>query len=222
MNMTYPSTRLTSSKETRLALIIVLAFAVHACGFQLRGSLSVSDEIAPVYLQQNSVFELAREIKSLLATNKIKTVNNAAAAKTHLTLVNESKKSRVLSVSGSGQAKEYLLTYTANITIRTYPAKPGPAQVDTTEEDTAQSGLSKAVRDSVVVRRDLVFDSAAVLGFANEADILYEDMRKQAARLILLKLQAHVRNQTTDKAEGDTTDPGLSGTGSSKAGVNDQ
>ncbi len=175
INMLSPSSLLLSStKVTRFSFVMLMVLLVHACGFQLRGSLTVSNEMAPVYLQQNSVFELAREVKRLFTTNKIETVDNAVAAKTQLTLLSESKNTRVLSVDGSGQAQEYLLTYTANITIKT------------------ETG--KAVSDSVVVRRDLVFDSTAVLGFANEADVLYKDMRKQAARLILLKLQAYAAN----------------------------
>jgi len=150
INMLSPSSLLLSStKVTRFSFVMLMVLLV-------------------------SVFELAREVKRLFTTNKIETVDNAVAAKTQLTLLSESKNTRVLSVDGSGQAQEYLLTYTANITIK---AKTG-----------------KAVSDSVVVRRDLVFDSTAVLGFANEADVLYKDMRKQAARLILLKLQAYAAN----------------------------
>ncbi len=188
---------LPSVKVKRVAFVMLLLLAIHACGFQLRGSINVSDDIAPVYLQQNSFFELAREVKSLLLSNKIEIVDDTLLAKTQLTLLTEEKASRVLSVDARGQAQEYLLTYKADILIK----------AETTEE----------IRETVVVRRDLVFDSAAVLGFANEANIIYKDMRKQAARLILLKLQALVRNAepaitdaiTTEPAamEADTTEP---------------
>ena len=143
-------------KFKQFTLVLFLALTVHACGFHLRGSISVTGEMSPVYMLQNNSFELAREIKSLLSSSKIKIVDNADAAKTQLVLVNETKDTRVLSVDGSGQAQEYLLTFTVNITIKVDEAKE--------------------IADSIVVRRDLNFDSTAVLGFANEADILYKDM----------------------------------------------
>ena len=170
----------------RFVWLALAVTVIHACGFHLRGSIEVSDDIAPVYLQQNSVFELAREIKSLLISNNIETVDNAGFAKTTLTLLNESKNTRILSVDGSGQARENQLSYTANFTVK----------VDTAKETT----------ESVKMRRDIVFDSTAVLGFANESEILYKDMRKQAARLILLKLQAAARNAGKQEMGDDATD----------------
>jgi LPS-assembly lipoprotein len=164
----------------RSGIVILIAFSVHACGFHLRGELSLTGDIAPVYLQQNSVFELAREIKSLLVTNKIKIVENSSDAKTQLSLLNEAKNTRVLSVDGSGQAREYLLTYRVNFAIKLQQ--------------------SKQIKESVSVSRALLFNSTAVLGTTNEAGILFEEMRAQAARLILLKLQAVSRNQALNKA----------------------
>jgi len=171
-----------SLQHLRFVLLTLAVLVVHACGFHLRGSIDVSDEIAPVYLQQNSVFELAREIKSLLISNNIETVDDVGLAKTQLTLLNESKNTRVLSVDGSGQAREYQLTYTANFSIKVKGAKEAT--------------------ESVKMRRDIIFDSTAVLGFANESEILYKDMRKQAARLILLKLQAASRNAGVQQETG--------------------
>ena len=94
-----------------------MMLALAACGFQLRGSMDISKDIAPLYVEQNSVFELGRELKSLMATNDIELAKNAAAANSMLILHNESKASRVLSVDGNGQAREYELTYKVNFSI---------------------------------------------------------------------------------------------------------
>jgi len=188
-----------SLQHLRFVLLTLAVLVVHGCGFHLRGSIDVSDDMAPVYLQQNSVFELAREIKSLLISNNIETVDDAGSAKTQLSLLNESKNTRVLSVDGSGQAREYQLTYTANFSVKVKDAK----------EKT----------ESVKMRRDIVFDSTAVLGFANESEILYKDMRKQAARLILLKLQAASRNSGVQQETGeDMTDQDASQTAPAVSG----
>jgi LPS-assembly lipoprotein len=141
----------------------------------LRGSLDLSDSISPLYIEQDSAFELAREITGMVVKNNIVLADDAAKAKSQLTLVNENRSRRVLSVDGNGRAREYLLTYTVNIKIRIQQAKEIP--------------------DSVSISRSLLFDPDAVLAVTNEAEILYRDMRKDAARLVLLKLQALSNSQ---------------------------
>jgi outer membrane lipopolysaccharide assembly protein LptE/RlpB len=44
--------------------------------------------------------------------------------------------------------------------------------------------------ERISLTRTLLFDQGAVLAVSNESAILYEDMRRQAARLIVMKLQA--------------------------------
>ncbi|NOQ89907.1 MAG: hypothetical protein GQ549_03065, partial [Gammaproteobacteria bacterium] len=141
-------------------------------------------ELSPVLIEQNSAFELAREIKVLLAVNKVKFIEseeqgdtakaNAVKANARLSLLNESKSRRVLSVDGNGRAREYLLGYTVNFSIQIKQSKPS--------------------EDSISVKRSLLFDPDAVLAVVNESEILYKDMRRDVSRLILLKLQARSRN----------------------------
>ncbi|MCG6937471.1 MAG: LPS assembly lipoprotein LptE [Gammaproteobacteria bacterium] len=159
----------------RLLILIAAVLLNSGCGFQLRGSLDLSDSISPLYIEQDSAFELAREITGMVVKNNIVLADDAAKAKSQLTLVNENRSRRVLSVDGNGRAREYLLTYTVNIKIRIQQAKEIP--------------------DSVSISRSLLFDPDAVLAVTNEAEILYRDMRKDAARLVLLKLQALSNSQ---------------------------
>lgn len=174
----------------RSITILSLVFFMQACGFQLRGALDLPQNISPIYLQQNSVFELGREIRSLLTANKIQVTDNAKQAKTQLTLLNEARSRRVLSVDGSGRAKEYLLNYTANFTIKINPEKKGINEINEID-DQGKAG-------SVAVSRSLLFDPDAVVAVVNESEILYSDMRRDAARRILSKLQASSRQQVPD------------------------
>jgi LPS-assembly lipoprotein len=167
--------KMSMANKLHLLILILAALAVHGCGFQLRGALDLSKDIAPLYIQQNSAFELAREIKLLLEKNKIAVTEAPAGANAQLALLSENKKSRVLSVDANGRAREYQLTYTVNVAIKIRQ--------------------SKEVQDSISLSRSLLFDSDAVLAVTNESEILYRDMRKDAARLILLKLQARSKNQ---------------------------
>lgn len=176
--------------------LILLVFILHACGFQLRGSLNLSEELSPIYLQQNSAFELAREIKTMLAANNIlleQDINKAHAneIKTQLTILNEVKSRRVLSVDASGRAREYLLNYTVNFAIKI-------KQPEAMQEKDIEA---KDIEDSISLSRSLLFDPDAVLAVDHESEILYKDMQRDAARLILLKLQARSRNKQNNNTD---------------------
>jgi LPS-assembly lipoprotein len=159
-----------TKKSSRALVYMTIVLMLYACGFQLRGSIDLSEDIAPVYIEQRTLFELGREIKSLLATNKIEVVAKESQSKSTLVLAREGRERRVLSVDGSGRAREYLLTYTVDFIIKI-----------------KQSGDTS---DSLSISRSLLFDPDAVLAVTNESEILYRDMQRDIARLILLKLQA--------------------------------
>ena len=175
-----------SKSCSRAFLAIMIMAGLYACGFQLRGAIDLSEDISPVYIEQNTLFELARDIRTLLATNKIKIAKDESKSNTAVVLLSESKKQSVLSVDGSGRAREYLLKYTVNFVIK----------IKQSEE----------VTDSLSVTRSLLFDPDAVLAVTNEAEILYRDMQRDVARLILLRLQARSRNpgQNTKPAPAET------------------
>ncbi len=173
----------------RALTIVTLLFLTHACGFQLRGALSLSQDMAPLYFQKNSVFELGRGISALLASNKIQTTDNIEQAKAQLTLLNEAKTRRVLSVDSNGRVREYLLNYRVNFSIT----------INSSENINAQSK-----DDSISISRSLLFDPDAVIAVANESDVLYKDMQRDAARLILLKLQASSRQNESKKQKSNS------------------
>jgi outer membrane lipopolysaccharide assembly protein LptE/RlpB len=184
-----------SKKHVRAFIYLMLAISLYACGFQLRGSINLSEDMSPIYIEQNSVFGLAREIKSLLASNGIKVVENAKQSKAQLTLLNEEKTRRVLSVDGSGQAREYLIMYKVNFAINTKHTEISGTEKTATKNSEgviSQSSISldSISQDSISLSRTWLFDVDAVLAVTNEAELLYNDMQREAARLILLKLNA--------------------------------
>lgn len=180
-------------------MVLSMTLALTACGFQLRGSMDISKDIAPLYVEQNSVFELGRELKSLMATNGIEVAKNVAAANTMLILHDESKASRVLSVDGNGQAREYELTYKVNFSIvlndQLNDNKAAMSPVETSDKGQAEQPYKV---DSISLHRTLLFQQDAVLAVANETEVLYKDMRRGAARLIMLRLQAQSKNLKLD------------------------
>jgi len=160
----------------RFLFLLLAVSIVTACGFKLRGSLDLSDEMSPVYLQQNSVFELGRVIKSLLESNKIKIAETEKQSNSQLVLLSDAKSRRILSVDSNGRAREYLLSYSVTFSVK------------------INGQEAEAGEDSINVKRSLLFDPDAVLAVVNESEVLYKDMRRDAARLILLKLQARSKS----------------------------
>jgi len=172
-------------RHLRAFIYLALAVSLYACGFQLRGSINLSSDMSPIYIEQNGVFDLAREIKTLLASNQIAVVEKAELSKAQLILLNDSKSQSVLSVDGSGQAREYLLSYQVNFAIKV-------------NQENAESA---AAPDSITVNRTWLFDPDAVLAVTNEAELLYNEMRREAARLILLKINARSKNGAAASAD---------------------
>ncbi|MCK5395771.1 MAG: hypothetical protein KAJ32_07250 [Gammaproteobacteria bacterium] len=172
------STILSASYQRHLKMILLVT-VISGCGFQPRGLLDMSAEISPLYLQQNSVFELGRELKLLLATNRISLTDDLTRSNAQITLLGEEKSRRVLTVDGDGRAREYLLMYTVKFSVNINQPE------------------NKEVKDSISLSRSLLFNTDAVLAVTNESEVLYKDMQRNAARLILLKLQARARADST-------------------------
>lgn len=184
-------------KTRRLYVVIVVCLLsmglLNACGFKLRGALELSQNLSPIYLQQNSLFELGRHIKQLLNNNAIQIAKNEQNANTFLTLISETKSRRVLAVDGDGRAREYLLSYRVDFSVKVKSGKDMKA-VD--------------VEYSITISRSLLFESEAVLAVTNESEVLYKDMQRDAARLILLKLQAQARNSSIASSNDVSNDIG--------------
>lgn len=155
--------------------LISLSLVLSGCGFKLRGSLELSPDIAPVYVQENSAFTLGKDIRDLLASNKLNTTASATESKTQINLNREARSRKILSVDGSGRAREYLLQYSISFSITIDPMEP--------------------VEETLTTSRSLLFDPDAVLAVTNEAEVVYRDMQREIARMILLRLQAQAHSQ---------------------------
>lgn len=155
----------------RYTLFLAALGMIQSCGFHLRGELDLSKSLSPMFIEQNTAFELSRDIKSLLVNNAIVVADKSETSNAQLELVNETKERRVLSVDSNGRAREYQLNYTVTFSFK--------------ERDTDAS------IDRIMLSRSLLFDTDAVLAVENESEVLYREMQRDASRLILLKLQAY-------------------------------
>ncbi len=175
----------------RKSLFIILGiYLLSACGFHLRGPVELSAEIMPVFIEQSGGDSvLNRELRKLLSQSGKKHLTlTKSEAKTILDIVSGKEKKRVVAVDNRGRARQYDLSYILHYRL-------------------TGKNIPRVGNDNVSVlnlRRSLNFDPDNVLAISHEVENLYNDMRKDSARLILQRLQT-LGLQTQDlKTQGES------------------
>ncbi len=155
----------------RITLIIVLAGLLSACGFQLRGGNVLPADLSNLYVQAPA--DLADDVRVYLSGTDTQVLDRPKGADVILTLSNARYDRRVISVDPStGKEREFELTYS----------------LDYRASKTAGKTLLNTQR--LTIRRDYVFDRDAIIGKSREAGVLRTEMRRDAVRQILLRLQS--------------------------------
>ena len=155
----------------RIALIIIFACLLSACGFQLRGATVLPADLKNLYIQAPDA--LRDEVRVYLDGTDTKVLDNRQGADVILTLSDSRFDRRVLSVDpNTGKEREYELIYSLN-----YLAKRA-------------SGKTLLNSKRLTIRRDYVFDRDAVLGKSREQGVLRTEMRRDAVQQILFRLQS--------------------------------
>ncbi|MEZ0332305.1 MAG: LPS assembly lipoprotein LptE [Methylophilaceae bacterium] len=160
-----------SNSMYRLGVLLafLLAFAVSACGFQLRGIADLP--FKSIYIQGANL-SLKKDLIHQLKINNIKVLDSVEDAEFILELVNETSEKRILSLSGGGLVREFELNYKASFRTRA-AGNPLWSQVQT-----------------VQTRRDFSYNDNLLLGKAEEEAGLNLDMRKDVTREIMRRLTA--------------------------------
>ena len=155
----------------RIILIIVLAGLLSACGFQLRGSSALPAGLKNLYIQAPTV--LSDEVRVYLEGSDTQIQDQRTGADVVLTLSDGRYDRRVLSVDpDTGKEREFALTYSLN-----YRA----AKID---------GKTLLNSQRLIIHRDYVFDPNTVIGKSREEWVLRNEMRRDAIRQILFRLQS--------------------------------
>lgn len=165
-------------KKKIIFMLVALAGLQVSCGFHLRGVHGLADHITPVFVDVNGTDdELRRELKNALSASG----NNALAisgeqAKTILSIYAVQKKQRVVAIDSRGRAREYSLSYQFRYELKKASVADNKTEIIKT--------------NTVKLKRDLLFDPNNVLAFDHEKALMYEDMRKDAAHVVLRQLSA--------------------------------
>ena len=89
-------------------ILLTAALLLSGCGFQLRGTASLPFDT--VYIQAPPTSQFAIHLKRVIASgSKTRVVERAADAQVLLHVQNEQREKQVLSLSGGGRVREYLL-----------------------------------------------------------------------------------------------------------------
>ena len=158
----------------RYAVAAALSGALAACGFHLRGDVTydVAYTFTTLYINAPPNTPFASDLKRALSGGSTTLTDNAAAAQAILDLSNITDDKQVLSLSGGGRAREYLLTKRLTFALH-----------DAVGKDWLPAG-------DVVVRRSYTFNESEVLAREAEEAKLLKEMQSDAVQQVVRRLQA--------------------------------
>ena len=172
------------------SMTVLLALLLAACGFQLRGLEPSSAHPLPfTSLYIDSTSSIAGEVRSRLALDpRIKLKTSANEAEAVLRILGEDKLRDILTIDRSGQTNEFRFTYIV----------------------TAQLYMHGAPIDEPIVLRQfrtMTYSDNSILGKSQEEDLLWTDMRKDVAQLLLYRLSSDRMVKAAASAAAGVTAP---------------
>lgn len=153
-------------------LILPLLLLLAACGFQMRGAVSVPAEMARTYVasdDQRSLFY--RRLRESLRGAGVNVVDSEAEATATFSILSDIPGQRVLSVSARNVPREFEVFYTVYYTVQTETA--------TILEPRSQT-----------LTRDYTWDETQVLGKEKEEELLREAIVADLVRIVLIQLSS--------------------------------
>jgi LPS-assembly lipoprotein len=132
-----------------------------ACGFHLRGMQDMP--FKTLYIQKSGETQLVKDLQRSLASSGVQVVP---------TLMGEKNDKKILSLGGSGKVKEYELVYQVVLRMRDASSETWGAP------------------QTVEIRRDYSYSDTQLLAKDYEESRMYSDMRADATREIMRRLNA--------------------------------
>lgn len=152
---------------------VLLALTLSACGYHLQGTVDLPDDMNKVYLQGASN-QLRDYFTKTLRSSPARLVDSAGQAGLVINTLNEKLDRRMLSLSSTGKANEFELSYKLEYELL------GP------------QGAVLARNQAIEIVREYYNDQEAIIAQANEEQIIVDEMYKQAVRSILDRARAQL------------------------------
>lgn len=156
-----------------IVLLILCLALIEGCGFKLRGMLTDARHLPVIFVRSERGSTLVAEIHKVFHQAGVRLVDQHDLAAWVLTLSDEQRRRRVLTVGVSGKVQEFELQYSVNFTLHTTDEQ---LVIDT---------------QPLTLFRDYSFTGSDVLAKDDEEELLYQGMQQQAAEIILRQLLIH-------------------------------
>jgi LPS-assembly lipoprotein len=149
--------------------MIVVAMALAACGFQLRGQAAIPYK--SLFVETTGYSQFANDLeRAIRSGSKTKIAQNRNEAEAVLKIVAESNEKIILSLSSGGKVREFELRYKVAYRL------------------TDVAGNNLVAPGEIVLRRDLTYDDTQVLAKESEEALLFRDMKTDAVLQLLRRL----------------------------------
>ena len=161
--------------RTRFLSLLLLAFVLSACGFQLRASSSLPWEtlaISGVPENNELYFQIKRNLE---ASSQTKVVTDAKQASATLVVLQNLQHKAILSLSGKGLVREFQLT-------RTFMYRILDAE-----------GKEVLPAAQIVLQRDMSFDDERIFAKEAEEATIWREMQQDMVQQLLRRLAASSR-----------------------------
>lgn len=171
-------------KLLRVAFVLLVASCtLTSCGFQPRGLTAISFSSINI---QGKTLSISKALRNNLKANGIKVLPTAENADLLLDLTSENVEKRILSLSGAGVVREYVLYYRIHYRLR----------------DANEALWSP--EQTIEARRDFTYSDAELLAKQSEEVRLYENMRSDVMSNLMRRLSRHKSAQDTTGATNAT------------------
>jgi LPS-assembly lipoprotein len=165
------------------SLLLVIAFLISACGWQLRGNMETANLQSLHVDSFNPQGVFTKELDKALHKQGVNLEKNSTNAQTNLVILDQNSERRVATVSGSARAAQYLLIESVTFTA-----------LD-------QNGNELIDGTTLSSERLIDFDENQVIGMQSEADTIRTELRQDLIRLIMSRLQHLPATAGTTAAE---------------------
>lgn len=178
--------------QRNVFLIISLCLLLTACGFHMQGTRVLAPPMQRLYLKTSDPYgHLARSLEQALKTSNVQLVNSAEQSTAILSILRDDTSQELLGVSGTQQTRQYTIKVTVTFDI------------------TDAKGRSLVGTQTLSESRIITVQSNQVLGSSNEANLFYQQMRRNLAYAILNRIASkeitRMINTATETNKSKTT-----------------
>ncbi len=169
-------------------IVLCFAFICSGCGFHMQGNMQLAKPLHHLYLQTPDPYgHLSRDLQQTLKMSNVVLANSPAEADTILIILEDNSTQKLLSVGGTQQTRQYALSVTVAFEIEN------------------KNGLTMVPRQTLSETRSITVQSNQILGSSNEANLYYQQMRRQLAyalmnRLASIEVTKMINNTSNKKA----------------------